>query len=744
MWRDGCLMLAKYSRVDAISLDDGSLIWSSPIVEGVCAGTPVLSSVGDYVFFTHNNLGRNTGAFTILQSSNGGIFYNFTDDQPFSPPAIEHNPVTGNYVGGEGNTNDIVVFANTLYPSETGVSAGAGFFAFQFPRTFAGSNTGLSVVTLSEETDWKVVVPPTITDGGRSMYWGVSRGDLLAWNNREFSRPRGSKIGLGRGTPLWQPIHAEIATNQAATMLYSGGAGNAFACLMADDLTELWTMETDSPVFAKPLLSPDDSVVYIIEESGVVQARDTLSGDQLWQADATIGTVVAGFAQSAAGDMIYFADSNGVVNGWRVAVTVPTAPVAPTNAPLPETLAPVTAAPVAPTTLAPVVVSNGTVLDVVLSAEPPLTMLAEMATALNATGALASPDFNGTVFAPSDEAFTFSLDEDYTAKLIADPSWLNHLECLVSHHLIPNFTDVTGLWKRFQSIDSASTIQFGSSHVLLGNDPDPSVNGIPVNETDKLASNGIVQFLTERVLLPECVTMNILDRLESDLELTNFTKLLQDTGVAGNLVMEGPFTVFAPPNAAFAALPADVMEYLMDPANLDDLRGVLFHHIVRGNVLLNDDEPSVMTYPTTNVPETVEIIVSPSGECTVSDVDIGTKNILAMNGVIHVAKEVLFPTNLGLPTDAPLTSSPVTAAPATAAPVTTAPVTKGPTSSPTPAPTPGPTLAPAEPTPMPTQPSFGPPTTPAPQSPSSSSSRGIAATFPLLVVVGSAMFGIYL
>ena len=43
-------MLAQHSRVDAISLDDGSLIWSSPVVEGVCSGTPALSSVGDMSF----------------------------------------------------------------------------------------------------------------------------------------------------------------------------------------------------------------------------------------------------------------------------------------------------------------------------------------------------------------------------------------------------------------------------------------------------------------------------------------------------------------------------------------------------------------------------------------------------------------------------------------------------------------------------------------------------------------------
>ena len=225
----------------------------------------------------------------------------------------------------------------------------------------------LSVVTLLEETDWKVVAPPTITDGGRSMYWGVSCSDLLAWNNQEFLHPRGAKFGLGRGTPTWQPIHAKIATNQAATMLYSGGAGNVFACLIADNLTEFWTIETDSPVFVKLLLPPDDSVVYMIEESGIVQACDALSGDQLWQVEATIGSIVASFSQSSAGDMIYFVDSNGIVNDWRVAVTEPTSPFVPTNAPLPETLAPVTAAPVAPTTLAPVVVSNGTVLDMLLS-----------------------------------------------------------------------------------------------------------------------------------------------------------------------------------------------------------------------------------------------------------------------------------------------------------------------------------------------------------------------------------------
>jgi LPXTG-motif cell wall-anchored protein len=113
---------------------------------------------------------------------------------------------------------------------------------------------------------------------------------------------------------------------------------------------------------------------------------------------------------------------------------------------------------------------------------------------------------------------------------------------------------------------------------------------------------------------------------------------VQQAGLVETLQGEGPFTVFAPTNAAFAALPAGTLESL-DEATL---RSILTYHVVSGNVMAADvmgmDGQSVATV------QGESITISVQGNTVrVNNATVVTTDIEASNGVIHVIDTVLLP-----------------------------------------------------------------------------------------------------
>nr|XP_061807092.1 uncharacterized protein SYNPCC7002_A0175-like [Nerophis lumbriciformis] len=99
---------------------------------------------------------------------------------------------------------------------------------------------------------------------------------------------------------------------------------------------------------------------------------------------------------------------------------------------------------------------------------------------------------------------------------------------------------------------------------------------------------------------------------------------------------DGPFTVFAPTDEAFAKLPAGTVENLLKPENKDKLVAVLTYHVVAGDV--RAEQVVKMTSATTVQGGAVAIAASDAGVKVVVKTDIGCKN-----GVIHVIDTVLLP-----------------------------------------------------------------------------------------------------
>ncbi len=102
----------------------------------------------------------------------------------------------------------------------------------------------------------------------------------------------------------------------------------------------------------------------------------------------------------------------------------------------------------------------------------------------------------------------------------------------------------------------------------------------------------------------------------------------------------GPFTVFAPTDAAFAALPEGTIDTLLMPENKEMLAGILTFHVVPGEVFAADLVGKVTTVETVNGQT---LTIDGTDGVTVNDVTVTNPDIEASNGVIHVIEGVLLP-----------------------------------------------------------------------------------------------------
>ncbi|MDX1501068.1 MAG: fasciclin domain-containing protein [Thermoanaerobaculia bacterium] len=115
---------------------------------------------------------------------------------------------------------------------------------------------------------------------------------------------------------------------------------------------------------------------------------------------------------------------------------------------------------------------------------------------------------------------------------------------------------------------------------------------------------------------------------------------VQAAGLVDTLKGDGPFTVFAPTDEAFAALPAGTVENLLKPENKDQLVAVLTYHVVPGKVMAAQvqDGASATTVQGSDVDFTVA-----DGSVKVDGATVTTADIEASNGVIHVIDAVILP-----------------------------------------------------------------------------------------------------
>lgn len=132
------------------------------------------------------------------------------------------------------------------------------------------------------------------------------------------------------------------------------------------------------------------------------------------------------------------------------------------------------------------------------------------------------------------------------------------------------------------------------------------------------------------------------DIVDTATEAGSFGTLLAAATAAGlvdTLKSEGPFTVFAPTDDAFAALPEGTVESLLLPENKDQLISILTYHVVAGKVMSTDLTDDMMA----DTVQGSQITIDLDNGVMVNDATVVTADIETSNGVIHVIDKVIMP-----------------------------------------------------------------------------------------------------
>jgi uncharacterized surface protein with fasciclin (FAS1) repeats len=237
-----------------------------------------------------------------------------------------------------------------------------------------------------------------------------------------------------------------------------------------------------------------------------------------------------------------------------------------------------------------------------------------------------------TVFAPTDAAFA-ALPSGTIETLLTDPT--GTLAQILLYHVVAGQALST-------TLSDGQTIT-----TLLGEDITVTIgmNGVMINNAtvvvaDITATNGVVHVI-DAVLLPPAPqpTTTVVDVIVNSDVHNTLEAAVVAAGLVGTLSGTGPFTVFAPTDAAFAALPDGTVETLLaDPTGA--LTQILLYHVV-GAQALSTDLTNGQTVATLQG-QTVTVTINADG-VFINNAQVTVANIVTSNGVIHVIDAVLVP-----------------------------------------------------------------------------------------------------
>ena len=272
------------------------------------------------------------------------------------------------------------------------------------------------------------------------------------------------------------------------------------------------------------------------------------------------------------------------------------------------------------------VVNNGTVVDIIVNSESHTTL----ETAVLQANLAATLSGNGpfTVFAPTDEAFNSVPTETLNA-LLADN---NALTVVLLHHVHSGNVMSTDL------SDGMEVPTLNETNLTVSIDGMTiKIDFATVTQADLTASNGVVHII-DKVLLSEYseVDTTVYSIIKTSPIHTTLVTTINAANLDETLSGEGPFTVFAPTDDAFSALPAGALDELL--ANVTLLSEVLLHHVHSGNVFSSDlsDGMQVTTLNNDN------LIVTIDGTNVMIDIaNVTQADIEADNGVVHIIDAVL-------------------------------------------------------------------------------------------------------
>ena len=240
-----------------------------------------------------------------------------------------------------------------------------------------------------------------------------------------------------------------------------------------------------------------------------------------------------------------------------------------------------------------------------------------------------------TVFAPTNDAFNMLFDqlgvngvEDLTAE---------QLTPILLYHVLG--AKVTAASVSTGYVSTLNTTAPANNSVMIFAD---AANGVKLNGTtnvtspDVMASNGVIHVI-DKVLLPT-------DVVDIAINNSNFS-ILVEAVVKADLVDalkgDGPFTVFAPTNAAFEALFTQLGVNGIADLTAEQLSPILLYHVVSGNVRAADVMSGMV--PTLNPDANIDIMVSDMGVKLNGTSNVIATDVQGTNGVIHVIDAVILP-----------------------------------------------------------------------------------------------------
>ena len=263
-----------------------------------------------------------------------------------------------------------------------------------------------------------------------------------------------------------------------------------------------------------------------------------------------------------------------------------------------------------------------------------------------------------TVFAPTDDAFA-ALPDGVVAGLLED---IPSLTEVLTYHVVSG----TVLAETVVGLTSAATLQ-GEQVTIEVIDGSVKIDGATVVITDIIGSNGVIHVIDSVILPTEIAaslsspeaTKTIVDIAVEDGRFETLVAALQAADLVSTLSGEGPFTVFAPTDDAFAALPDGVVAGLLE--DIPSLTEVLTYHVVSGTVLAETLVGLTSAATLQGEEVTIEVIDPNRPPLTIGNVMIDgatvlITDIIGSNGVIHVIDAVILPSaiaaSLATPEDA--------------------------------------------------------------------------------------------
>lgn len=255
-----------------------------------------------------------------------------------------------------------------------------------------------------------------------------------------------------------------------------------------------------------------------------------------------------------------------------------------------------------------------------------------LAAALQAAGLVETLKGPGpfTVFAPTDAAFA-KLPAG-TLETLLKPENKATLAAILTYHVVPGramASDVLG--------KSSWTTVNGQRLDVSQNSGTPMIDGATITATDIVTSNGVIHVI-DTVMIPS--SKDVVDTAVAAGDFKTLAAALTAAGLVETLKGKGPFTVFAPTDAAFAKLPAGTLERLLTPQGKAELAKILTLHVVPGRIY---SDQAIAAKSAKSVQGGMLTIAKNGDAVTVNGAKVVKADIDSSNGVIHVIDTVILP-----------------------------------------------------------------------------------------------------